>query len=417
MRRASLVLAASLAATPLMAQQQLSMGTQINGVLTVSSPQWQDGTRYVPYIFYGQAGQPVTITMSSGEFDTYLILQDQGGNQIALNDDADGTNARINVTLGYSGPYRIIAKAYRADNYGSYTLALMGSAPIAMGVPQPIGGGTMGGPTVAGTIGANQQVTGNLTNMDGRYDNKPAHAWSFQCMAGQPVQMDILSSWDNYAVIIDPAGNRAAFDDDTGESLNARINHTCAMSGMYRLLVTTYTSSTTPGTYTLQVQSTGAVAMQPQPIPQPMPQAMPQPMPMAPQSAPGATMPTPVGTTLPVTGSIAAPGQIATITMGTNMQGRLETGDQQMNDGTWADVWQFQGTAGQRVRIELRSEEFDTYVQLLDGRDAQLAEDDDALGDLDSMIEFTLPATGTYKIVVNNYSEERRAGIYTLTLR
>ena len=50
---------------------------------------------------------------------------------------------------------------------------------------------------------------------------------------------------------------------------------------------------------------------------------------------------------------------------GTNVQGRLETGDNRMNDGTWADVWTFQGTQGQRVVIELRSEEFDTYLQLL----------------------------------------------------
>jgi len=408
MRRASLLLAATLAATPALAQQQLAIGTQVSGVLTVASPQWSDGARYLPYTFYGQAGQTVTISMTS-EYDNYLLLQDANGNQLAYNDDADGLNARLTHTLGYAGLYRIIAKAYRADAYGAFTLALTGSSGVAMGVPQPIGGNTAG-PTMAGSIGANQQVTGNLTTMDGRWDGKPAHVWQFQCNAGQSLQMDILSQWDNYGAVFDPAGNRVAYDDDTGEGLNARINYTCTVMGIHRLMVTTYTTSTTPGTYTLQVQSAGAMAMQPQPMP------MPTPMPMAPQAAPGATLPTPVGGTLPITGSIAAPGTVATITFGTNMQGRLETGDQQMNDGTWADVWSFQGTAGQRVRIELRSEEFDTYVQLLDGRDVQLAEDDDALGDLDSMLEYVLPATGTYKIVVNNYSEERRAGIYTLTL-
>ena len=79
-------------------------------------------------------------------------------------------------------------------------------------------------------------------------------------------------------------------------------------------------------------------------------------------------------------------------------------------------VWQFQGQANQHIRIELRSEEFDTYVQLLDAQGNRLAEDDDSLGDLNSMVEINLPANGMYQIVVNNFGEDRRAGIYTLSL-
>ena len=67
--------------------------------------------------------------------------------------------------------------------------------------------------------------------------------------------------------------------------------------------------------------------------------------------------------------------------------------------------------------IECRSSEFDTYLQLLDTQNARLAEDDDSLGDQNSLIEYTLPANGTYTIVVNNFGEDRRAGVYTLTLR
>ncbi len=98
-------------------------------------------------------------------------------------------------------------------------------------------------------------------------------------------------------------------------------------------------------------------------------------------------------------------------------RGRLETGDRAMNDGTRADIWTFQGRQGQRVRIECRSTEFDTYLQLLDPQSVRLAEDDDSLGDQNSLIEFTLPANGSFTIVVNNFGEDRRAGIYTLTLR
>ena len=39
------------------------------------------------------------------------------------------------------------------------------------------------------------------------------------------------------------------------------------------------------------------------------------------------------------------------------------------------------------------------------------------LGNLDSKVEFTLTASGMFQIVVNNFSDERRAGIYTLSVR
>jgi len=406
---------------PAQAQQQIAVGQAVSGSLTVSDLQWSNGERYDPYLFYGQAGQYVTITMTSSDFDSYLILQDANGNQIAYNDDGGGSmglNAQIQTTLPMTGTYRIIARAYRSNLFGNYTLMLAGSGGVAMTptpTPMPMTP-AITSPNqlnVLGQIGANQQVSGNLTPMDQRWDSKPVQVWAFPCTAGQAFQMDILSSWDNYALVFDPMGTTVARDDDTGEGLNARINYTCTMSGIYRLAVTTFMSSTTPGAYTLQVQSTGAAMVQaPTPMaPQPTPMAA-APIPMA-----GNTMPQATPQSMPITGGIPAPGQVGQVSVGQTVQGRLETGDQEMNDGTWADVWQFNGTAGQTVTIELRSDEFDTYLQLLDNTGARLAEDDDSLGDQNSRIQFTLPRTGMYQVVVNNFSEERRAGIYTLTLR
>jgi hypothetical protein len=398
--------------TPAQAQQQIAVGQAMSGSLTVSDLQWTSGERYDPYIFYGQAGQFVTITMSSSDFDSYLILQDMNGNQLAYNDDGGGgLNAQIQQTLPMTGTYRIIARAYRANAFGNYTLMLAGQGGVAM-TPTPMAAPmaitTPNQLNTLGQIGANQQVSGNLTPMDQRWDSKPIQVWAFPCNAGQPFQVDILSTWDNYALVFDPLGTTVARDDDTGEGLNARINYTCTVTGVYRLGVTTFTSSTTPGAYTLQVQST-AMAMAPQPMPM---AAAPTAIPMA-----GNTMPAPAPQSMAITGGIPSPGQIGQLAVGQNVQGRLETGDQQMNDGTWADVWQFNGMQGQTVTIELRSEEFDTYAQLLDGTGARLAEDDDSLGDLDSRITFTLPRTGMYQVVVNNFSDERRAGVYTLSLR
>ena len=373
--------------------------------------------------------------------DVDLRLFDPSGNNIAT-DVATDDHPTLRFQASMNGNYRLQVEMPNCSHnpcfYG-FQVFMRGGGGVAMNQPQPMPMSpqpqpmNMSGPTAMGQIAVNQQVTGNLTPNDGRLDNKPAQAWAFACQAGQSIQMDILSTWDNYAVILDPVNNRAAQDDDSGEGLNARISYTCGMTGVYRLVVTTYTASTSTGTYTLQVQGTGQTTLnQPQAMNNPQPMAAPQPM-SAPtttsnipmptqrtqtQSASGATMPTPSPmTNLPITGSILAPGTEGTIQAGQNVQGRLESGDQRMNNGTYADVWNFQGTAGQHIVIELRSTEFDSYLQLLDASGTRLAEDDDGLGDQNSRIEVTLPSNGIYKIVVNNFDESRPTGLYILSLR
>jgi len=262
------------------------------------------------------------------------------------------------------------------------------------------GGPTMGQPMVqpmmnnpsgvVGTIGVGQQAQGVLSMGDARYDNKPFQAYNFQCTTGLTFQLNILSTWDNYALIFDPMGNVVARDDDSGDVLNAQVSYTCPMNGTYRLAVTIALASTTPGQYTMQVMGNAGPTMM-----QPTVQPMTQPM---------------------VTGNamIAPPGQPATIAYGQRLQGRLETGDQQMQDSTFADVWMFQGTGGQTITIDLTSDQFDSYLQLLDASGSRLGEDDDSGGNLNARITFTIPANAQYRIVVNNYGSSRRTGLYTL---
>jgi serine protease Do len=62
------------------------------------------------------------------------------------------------------------------------------------------------------------------------------------------------------------------------------------------------------------------------------------------------------------------------------------------------------------------SDEFDAYGQLLDAAGNRLAEDDDGGGNLNARITFTLPATGQFQIVVNNFGDTRRTGLYRVWL-
>lgn len=119
----------------------------------------------------------------------------------------------------------------------------------------------------------------------------------------------------------------------------------------------------------------------------------------------------------PPVNAIPAPGEIARIAVGQVMQGELEPGDLLMADSTLADVWELQGMAGATVTIDVRSDEFDTLLQVLDAAGTLVGQDDDSGGDLNSRLTLTLPATGTYRIVVNSAGHERRAGRYILSVR
>ncbi len=85
-----------------------------------------DGTLFDQFSFDGEAGQQVTITIESREFDTYLAVVDDMGNLIAENDDRDRdtTNSYVEVTLPKTGSYLVIVNGYGRSDQGTYTLTV-----------------------------------------------------------------------------------------------------------------------------------------------------------------------------------------------------------------------------------------------------------------------------------------------------
>jgi Bacterial SH3 domain/Bacterial pre-peptidase C-terminal domain len=87
------------------------------------------------------------------------------------------------------------------------------------------------------------------------------------------------------------------------------------------------------------------------------------------------------------------------------------------SDGSYYQLYSFQGTARQTVQIRLESQDFDSYLVLLDENGQPLAENDDmAEGLSNSQISFVLPYTGRYQVIVNSYSPGEQ-GAYTLTIQ
>jgi hypothetical protein len=101
----------------------LDYGTSADGRIT-------DVVFQETYVFFGQAGDAIEIAMegiNGSGLDPLLILLDNQRIPIAENDDADGQNAQITVTLPQAGYYAIVATRFELDagtSSGEYTLTL-----------------------------------------------------------------------------------------------------------------------------------------------------------------------------------------------------------------------------------------------------------------------------------------------------
>jgi hypothetical protein len=78
-----------------------------------------------PVTFEGSADDTVRITMTSGGFDTYLVLEAPDGSVVAQNDDRqEDFNSEITRTLSQSGTYTVWCSSFSESSTGAYQLTL-----------------------------------------------------------------------------------------------------------------------------------------------------------------------------------------------------------------------------------------------------------------------------------------------------
>jgi hypothetical protein len=106
----------------------IQAGPAVEGELTEDDVKANDDSFYDLYVYRGRAGETLTITMASDDFDTYLsvgVLQDGEYAQMESNDDGpDGTDSELTVTFPEDGEYLIRANALVPDATGDYTLQI-----------------------------------------------------------------------------------------------------------------------------------------------------------------------------------------------------------------------------------------------------------------------------------------------------
>jgi hypothetical protein len=233
---------------------------------------------------------------------------------------------------------------------------------------------------VFGTTGAAQSARataqrverGELAKSDETLESgEYVDAYSFRWQANQRVTIELISKgFDGYLILVPPKGeqleNDDADDDDPSRSL---IEADLAQTGTYQVLVTSYDEGEV-GSYSLRV-STG--------------------------------------------GARRTATADRSISYGQTREDELEQ-DDDLSDKKFVDAYAFTGRAGERIVVEMASEDIDTYLTLIPPDGAEI-ENDDAGSDTDlSRISLTLRESGRYRILASSY-DNHETGLYTLSLR
>lgn len=338
----------------------LTLGVPISGTLRPGDEQLSSGEFTDRYTFEGQVGQRIRLSLQSSDFDAYLMLR--GENVTSDNDDvSDGVlDSVIEVVLPYTGTYTVFATTVTPGESGAYALraervgtSTASATPVTLAI----------GRAQNGSLGA-----GDFQRQNGQYFDR----YAFQGRAGQGVQIDLQSSaFDAYLSVRGPDGSGEENDDISTSDRNARVLYTLPVDGTYEVQVSSYSRGET-GAYSVTMTDI-------------------------------ATLPD------------SAPTVAGTLTVGTPVNGRLDSRDDTLPAGEHYDAYDVQLTPGRSYALSLVSGQFDAWIGVIAGDETIASNDDEAAGSTNAGVTFVAPANGRVRIVATSYGAGE-TGSYVLTL-
>ncbi|MEQ1618053.1 MAG: caspase family protein [Terricaulis sp.] len=344
----------------------IQIGQTVNAALANGDQQLSSGEFADSFTVSGRRGQTLVIDVASSAFDTYLIVGAPGVEQADNDDNGDrgSTDSRVTITLAQDGEVRIRPTSYRPGETGAYTLSVQEQGAAA----------TQTAIASSGAVRIGQSLSGALQNGDGLADaGQLRDVYTLNGRRGQQIEVALQSdAFDPYVAIFGP-DDFNDFNDDDAENgtLNSRLLVTLPADGAYTILATSYAAGQ-QGAYNLSIAESDAIAP-------------------GQGSASGA--------------DVLRPGRTA--------NGSLAQGDETLRSGEFTDTYRFSGEAGQRVRIDMSSSAFDSYVILVSPSGAQEDNDDGPGGVGDSVLETELAESGEYAIIATSYAAAQ-TGDYTL---
>lgn len=316
------------------------------------------------YRFAARTGNRYQVTLSGvgegGLGDPILRVLDRDGNELAVNDDAEGSlNSALEFIPAANGEVFIEARGYGDAYTGAYAIGI-----TAERLPRDnIGAAT----STRGRINAGQSIEGTL--------DFPSDAdwYRIRLQEGQSYRFTLNSSGespidDPLIRLRDSRGEELAVDDDGGDGLNSYLEFTAPSTGNYYVEATSFTGAATGG-YTISARE----------------------------------------------GDIPAD---ASTDASLSPEGDYREGV--LSPAGDRDWYRLNLAEGQGVRVGLNVTGMpdsvgDPYLIIYGPDGAEITRDDDGGDGLNSWLEFQAPTAGAYYLEARGFSEEE-AGRYAINV-
>ncbi len=224
----------------------LSPGQSLSGELTPLDNQRRSGKYEDVYTIQGRRGQRVEITLTSDDFDPYLLVTGPGGYAMS-NDDAEGLDlgSRLTLELPADGSYRVSATSFASGSMGAYTINARAASANAQIDEAPA--------STPIRIGAS--VQGNLDRGDQAVGDKYQELYRLTAQRGERVRINLSSSDFDTVVTLQMPDGTILSNDDHGEETgtNSRLETVLSEGGDYLIGVTSYGDGET-GRYRLALE-------------------------------------------------------------------------------------------------------------------------------------------------------------------
>ena len=327
----------------------LSFGEIYFGSLSSTSPTIGENKKAQAWSLEGRAGEAVSVTLASDDFDSYLYLTGPGLDDVLTDDDGAGDlNSLLTVSFPENATYTVVASSLGGGATGSYTIR----------VDEPTDMRDL--PTDGRVLALGETVSGFLTNSDPVIDQgRRGQAWELEGLEGETYTIDLISDdFDCFLYVIGPGLTDPMTDDDGAGDLDSRITITFPFDGKYVVIASAL--STGEGPYTIRVEE--SVGMN----------------------------------ELPTDGRV--------VELGMTMSGWLSESDPIIDEGRHGQAWALQGRGGETYTIELMSEDYDCFLYIVGPGMLSPRTDDDGGDGLDSRLTVTLPEDGTYRVIASALS-------------
>ncbi|WP_372708300.1 PPC domain-containing protein [Brevundimonas sp.] len=342
--------------------EPLAPGATVQGAIVEGDATTAD-YRHDDFAVAARRGQRFEAVLRSEAFDAYLEVFRPGEATEAFVMDDDGlgedTDARLRFTADQDGTYILRARPLSGLEAGDYRLTLT-QRPAARPAPRP------------SSIRIGRAARGDLSGGDPETETSlPYDAYAFRARGGDRIAVALDSEDFDPVLLVGQMGDGefaelARNDDGPDSGLNSRLIFTAPASGDYVIRVTPL-NATGVGGYSLNLEQG------------------------------------------------PAPAVAQAIEIGATVQGSLTNTDSKGENGAAADAYRFQGSEGQRVRIDMASDDFDAFLELFDENRISLGDDDDGAAEgTDSRLTFVLPRTGSYIVEARAFSQG--TGGYSLAI-